>query len=363
MMICPGDGDLVTRGSCMSGYDIHLVGSIPLRDAAEVFRTVGGLLGQRLPRIPDGETGVRSHWLAWLEPNFSRNAAFEPTGEMSKVHATGDARPLHRLKRGVAAGDIGFDNLRIAEEAIASFEIFQRAKGEGALPGRCRFQVAIANPVSLVQRFVAEDWVGEVLPVYERALLKEIEALAAAVPRQELAIQWDIAQHIFTPLETRRPTRFGNTRAQMMEAFSAMAVRWGNAVPEGVELLYHLCYGDNAHRHAVEPASLAVAVDFANAVSAGIGRPIELIHMPVPRDRSDDAYFEPLGRLRLRPETKLGLGLIHYTDGVAGTRRRIATAEKFARHFLISTECGFARRQRDTIPELLRIHAEVAGII
>jgi methionine synthase II (cobalamin-independent) len=141
-----------------------------------------------------------------------------------------------------------------------------------------------------------------------------------------------------------------------------MAIRWGNAIPAGVELLYHLCYGDNAHRHAVEPASLAVAVDFSNAVSAGIGRSIELIHMPVPRERSDDAYFEPLKRLKLRPETRLGLGLIHYTDGVPGTRARIATAEKYAKDFLISTECGFGRRARDTIPDLLRIHAEVAGI-
>jgi hypothetical protein len=346
----------------MSSYEIHLVGSIPLRDAGDVFRTVGGLLGPRLPRIPDGETGERSHWLAWLEPNFSENPAFEATGEMSKVHATGDARPLHRLKDGAKPADIRFDNLRIAEEAIASFKEFQRVKGEGALPARCRFQVSIANPVSLVQRFVADDWVGEVLPVYERALMKEIDALAAAVPRDQLAIQWDIAQHIFTPLETQRPTRFGQTRAEMMAAFSAMSVRWGNAVPPGVELLYHLCYGDNAHRHAVEPESLAVAVEFANAVSAGIGRTIELIHMPVPRDRSDDAYFAPLARLRLRPETRLGLGLIHYTDGVRGTRARIAAAEKYASDFLISTECGFGRRERDTIPELLRIHAEVAGI-
>src|SRR3954463_6773718 len=115
----------------MSGYDVHLVGSIPLRDASEVFRTVGTMLGPRLPRIPDGETGVRSHWLAWLEPNFSRNPPFEGTREKSRVHATGDARPLHRLKPGVAEGDIRFDNLRIAEETIASFGEFQRAKAAG----------------------------------------------------------------------------------------------------------------------------------------------------------------------------------------------------------------------------------------
>ena len=82
--------------------------------------------------------------------------------------------------------------------------------------------------------------------------------------------------------------------------------------------------------------------------------------MPVPRDRADDAYFAPLAGLRLRPETELCLGLVHHTDGVEGTRRRLATARKHARAFSIATECGFGRRKPETIPELLRIHAAAA---
>jgi hypothetical protein len=48
--------------------------------------------------------------------------------------------------------------------------------------------------------------------------------------------------------------------------------------------------------------------------------------MPVLRNRNDDAYFAPLRRLTPHPETELYLGLVHFTDGVEGTRRRIATA-------------------------------------
>ena len=44
--------------------------------------------------------------------------------------------------------------------------------------------------------------------------------------------------------------------------------------------------------------------------------------MPVPRNRTDDAYFEPLRSLKLRPETELCLGLVHYTDGIDGTKQR-----------------------------------------
>ena len=51
---------------------------------------------------------------------------------------------------------------------------------------------------------------------------------------------------------------------------------------------------------------------------------------------------------------------MHYTDGIDGTRQRLATAEKYAKDFSIGTECGFGRRDPATLPELLRIHAEVA---
>ena len=102
-------------------------------------------------------------------------------------------------------------------------------------------------------------------------------------------------------------------------------------------------------------------VEFANRLSAGIGRSIQLIHMPVPRDRSDDAYFRPLQDLKLRPETALALGLVHYTDGAEGTRKRIAAASKYASDFLIGTECGFGRRDPRTLPALLDIHAQAAA--
>ena len=346
----------------MTGYDIHLVGSIPMRDATEVFATVSAKLGPRLIRIPDGETGMRSHWLGWLEPVFSENPAFEKTGGMSRPHAASDARPLHRLKAGVAPDELSFANLRIAEVAIASYHEFKRMRDSGSIPKHLRFQVSVANPMSVVERFVERDSQERVFPPYETALLGEIDKTMAAIPHSDLAIQWDVASSIMAPLEIGEPTRFGGTREDMLNAFAAMATRWGNAIPAEVELLYHLCYGDNAHRHVVEPSSLEASVELANAISAGIGRSLELIHMPVPRERCDEAYFEPLKRLALRPETRVSLGLIHNTDGVPGTRKRIRTAEKFLRNFLVATECGFGRRPAETIPRLLAVHSEVAGI-
>jgi hypothetical protein len=98
----------------------------------------------------------------------------------------------------------------------------------------------------------------------------------------------------------------------------------------------------------------------ANAITARVSRPIQFFHLPVPRGRHDDGYFEPLEDLRLETDTELYLGLVHYTDGLEGTRRRIETASRHVEVFGVATECGFGRRLPEQVPDLLRIHRDVA---
>jgi hypothetical protein len=167
---------------------------------------------------------------------------------------------------------------------------------------------------------------------------------------------------VFARLERNEASSYGRSKAELQETFSNIVVDLGNRVPADIDLLYHLCYGDSNHRHVVEPTDMADMVEFSNRLARTIKRPIQLIHMPVPRNRADDAYFAPLQRLALRPETELCLGLVHYTDGVEGTKQRLAMAKKYADAFAIGTECGFGRRDPGTIPELLRIHAAVADL-
>jgi hypothetical protein len=174
------------EGRGMKDYDVHFVGSIPLKDARDVFETLSNQLGPHLVRIPDGETGERTHWLGWLEPIFANNPGLEPTGEASLVHATSDARPLHRVKKGLPASSIRFADLRIAEAARASYEDFAALKKAGKIPARCRFQVSIANPVSVVHRFVAEEFQEPLVTAYEQAMLTRLPRLR----RQSRTINW-----------------------------------------------------------------------------------------------------------------------------------------------------------------------------
>ncbi len=344
----------------MGGYDVHIVGSVPLVDAAAVFETIGAALGDRVLRIPDGETGERLNWVSWLAPLFADNLAFEPTGRDHMVHAAATPLPRYRLRPGVQASEVRFGELGYAAHAARSYEVFSKAKAAGRIPAHCRFQVDLAPAHTIMTIFVDEADQAALEPVYDAALHREITHVASTVPNDELAVQFDVASAVFFRLEKGAPTRYGRTKAEMQAAFAREMISLGECVPEAADLLYHLCYGDNNHRHSIEPSSMADMVELANRISAGIARPIQLFHMPVPRDRDDDAYFAPLRDFRPRPETRLSLGLVHHTDGVGGTRKRLVTAERYADDFLIATECGFGRRPPETIAGLLRIHAEVA---
>ncbi len=341
--------------------DIYVVGSVPLANARTVFETVSAALGPRLKRIPDGETGERINWVFWQEALFADHPAFERSDRDFTLHATSGASRRYRLKPGVSLRDVQFDNLFYADVAIASFRTFAELKAAGKIAPHVKFQVDLVPAHSVIWLFVEEDLHAAIDPIYNEAVKREIDKLAAAIPHDQLAIQLDVASAVFARLERRDVSSYGATKEAMQETFSRILLDLGNHVPAGIELLYHFCYGDAGHRHVVEPTDMGDMVELANRLATEIGRNIDLVHMPVPRDRSDDAYFEPLKRLRLRPETELCLGLVHYTDGIEGTRKRLATAERFVRDFAIGTECGFGRRDPATVPELLRIHAQASA--
>jgi hypothetical protein len=341
--------------------NVHLVGSVPMANAGEVFVRVSDALGPHLKRIPDGETGERLNWVGHLEKVFAASPALERTDELFKIHPTAIGWYRYRLRKGKKVEDIRFDNLFYADEAKKSYAVFRRLKAEGKLPQHVRFQVDFAPAHSVLWLFTVDELHAPLDPLYNQALKREIDKIAAAITHDELAMQFDVASAVFARLERNEPSSYGRTKEEMQETFSAILVDLGNHMPRDIELLYHLCYGDNQHKHVVEPTDMGDMVEFTNRVLSRVQRPVQLVHMPVPRDRSDEGYFKPLERLKLRPETELCLGLVHYTDGAPGTKRRLATARKFVKDFSIATECGFGRRKPETIPQLLRIHAEVAA--
>ena len=343
-------------------HDVYLVGSVPMASTREVFCEVCAALGPRLRWLPDGETGERLDWVAGMESVFSCNPALMPSGREFKLHPSAPPRTRYTLRPGKTTEDLTFSNLGYARHALESYAEFKSLKQQGRIPARVKFQVDLVPAHSVLWLFLEDDLHAAADPLYNAAVVHELDEICAAIPHGDLAIQYDVASAVFARLERNEASSYGRTKEEMQATFSRILVDFGNRVPADVDLLFHLCYGDSGHKHVVDPTDMSDMVEFSNRISAGITRPIQLIHMPVPRDRSDDAYFEPLSHLRLQAGTEICLGLVHHTDGVAGTARRLETARHHLKDFLIGTECGFGRRPPETIAELMRIHAEVAAM-
>lgn len=332
---------------------IHLVGSIPLADAKAVFRAVGESVGRHVRRVPDGETGKRSRWNSWTAPTYERTTGLELVPP-----PPGNYTPWPQAKLMIDPNDLVLEPLGFADAAIASYADFETIRQEGILPTHARFQVCLPSPIAPMTVLVESGSRAGVEPAHFRQLFGEIDEILAAIPHEDLAIQWDVCQDVGI-WEGFYEAYFDDPKRGVVERLS----RCAGKIPSDVQMGFHLCYGDFGHKHFMNPADLGAVTEMANELITAIQRPIDWIHMPVPIDREDNAYFAPLGDLTPRDRTELYLGLIHYGDGVEGAARRIRAARRTRDGFGVATECGFGRRPPETIPELLRLHAEVAAAV
>jgi hypothetical protein len=335
----------------------HLVGSIPVATPAEAFELAANHLGGHLRRLGDGEVGERDTWIRFQYGRLGRSPQLVP--EHADTGYLGRVVEQFRLRPGSGAVELG--DLGYADAAIASYEVFARLKAERAIPAHVRFMVGLPTPLGVVTLYVAPGSRSPVLDAYRAALLGELERIVAAVPADQLAVQWEMCIE-FGVLEGIWDHLDGGLRGDDAKpAVAEHVASLAGAVPEGVEVGYHLCYGDAGHAHFTQPRDAGLLAWAAHAILAGAPRPVQWLHVPVPKERDDVAYFLPLRDVPWPAATELYLGLVHRTGGVDGTRRRLAAAAEVLDRFGVATECGLGRRPLDTIPALLDQHAAMAA--
>lgn len=344
----PAPGTAEVRGA-------HLVGSVNLPDAETVLRTVGDRLGDRLHRVPDGEVGERFYWIQFQTRRFDTMTGISRIAvEPFYLREQFDARPF-QLDTGVDADDLVFPDLGYADAALESYATFARLADEGVFAAGTRFQVSLPTPAAIAGAFVVPRDRAAFEPAYERALLGELARIVDGIPHERLAIQWDTAVE-FGLLEGRIEPWFDDVLAGVVER----AARQAQSVPADVEVGYHLCYGDVEENHFVQPVDAGWLAAVTQGILERAGRPIAFIHLPVPIERDDTAYFAPLADVRVPAGTELSLGLLHHEDGVDGAHRRIAAAATAQPRFTVATECGFGRGPSERTAGLLDLHAAVA---
>ena len=124
---------------------VHLVGSVPLTDEEQVFRTASGILGDRTKRLPDGETGCGPTGFAGRRQS-SRTPALErvPGAKRSTASA------LSTVSGRARSTKLKFDGLGYADAALASYATFAQLKSVGVIASAYRFQVCLPTPLAPV---------------------------------------------------------------------------------------------------------------------------------------------------------------------------------------------------------------------
>ncbi len=266
--------------------------------------------------------------------------------------------PRLRLRPGEDASALEFDSLGYADAAVASYRTFAVLKRDGVVPRGCRFQVSLPTPLAPVSAFVAVENQAAVEPAYERAMRRELARIAAEIPNDQLAVQWDTNLELGM-LEGDVPAPFSDVRAGVLERL----LRIGRLVPVEVGLGFHFCAGHDEQEPRHVPADAGAMVDLANALAAGLGRRLDWLHVPIPSAPDDATFVEPLRRLRLHPGTEVYLGLLHPGETAEVTRRRIALAHTTLDAFGVATPCGWGRLAPGLVPELVERHVRLSRAV
>lgn len=362
--------------------EVLLVGGVPLRPARSVFETVAKQLAGLVRRIPDGD---QHGWILAAESTFANNPALQLEGR-ARISAGGVDVPLYGLRPGLSAKDLKLGPYGYAETAADSYLAFTQLRARGVIPSDVRLQVTMPGPGT--SAFMVQLPPEELLPIARSALADEIEQLTRVIPLSDLTVQLDIAMEAEHEEYRRRPQDFETpiheTFDWTLEQMADSAAWLADRVPASAELGFHIC--SIWHHYQAGGQDNATLVDAVNAIASRVDRPIGYVHMPtIPEHEAAD--FTPLRGLRLSPETKLYLGVIHQSDGFEGARRRIAAAARsIPGGFGIASFCGLGNPatvegktgglvidealheslragSRDTLAETLELHRAVAEAI
>ena len=227
-------------------------------------------------------------------------------------------------------------------------------------------QVCLPGVLSVIYSHVDEKYRQKVTPLYQKRFFEDVERLQKIIPAQDLAIQVDLAWE-FAVLEYSRG-RFSQPffkpfwnedDGEVFETILGQVVTLAKKIQIDIPLGFHLCYGDVGHKHFTEPEDLGLLAKMANSLVQTLrsDRPVQWIHMPCPRGRTDPAYYDPLKELHIG-QTKLFLGLVHAGDK-EGTLERISVAQKVYQSFGVATECGMGRTPPADIDDIFQISKEV----
>ena len=339
--------------------ELLLVGSLPATSTEESLRAGGELFGDLVFALPDGETGPRAMWAAYeyatlLSPNPGLELVREDLHFPPRV-----IRETAVLKVREGVTELRFESWPRIDDAIESYQVFKTLREHGVIPADVRFQVSLPFAVSALVVPFKETGARDIpiaLRAYEDLFAREIKRLTAAIPADDLAIQWDVC----TETQDIEGVLGWMAHGDPWERFAGPVRRITRLIPEETLVGYHLCYGTFGGWPMYEPKDMGVIVQMANYAMDHSGRQVDWLHLAGPRDlrSDDDRFFQPLRGLRAA-DTRVFLGIVLPIDGLDGLHIRRETASRHLDDFGVAMYCGFGRQPGQDGMETMREHSDV----
>ncbi len=182
--------------------------------------------------------------------------------------------------------DTGYDRA-----ALESYAVFKRLRGEGAIPAHVRFQFALPTPLATGLMYVSPNGREGYVAAYERSLMAALGKILAGIPHEDLSIQIDVCQEVLL-FEGYFPETVPDYKGMVFRQFGRLAA----AIPESVELGFHLCYGSPGDQPLLNLGDGTVLAELMNGIAAEVRRRVEFIHIPVPQG-GDRGVFRAAARL------------------------------------------------------------------
>jgi hypothetical protein len=181
---------------------------------------------------------------------------------------------------------------------------------------------------------------ARVAPGLTQAFKSELENIAAHIPAEELAIQWDLAvenRRVETKVEAGD---LGAARGEAAFVSDPIGEACSGLSPD-VHVGLHSCYGTINGWPGRQPANIMGTVLLLNALAAATSRPIDFIHFPTIASADED-FFRPLEELDVG-DARTYVGAIHHMHGADGLKAQLDTVKKFLPDFGLAAPCGFGR--------------------
>jgi hypothetical protein len=135
-----------------------------------------------------------------------------------------------------------------------------------------------------------------------QALLDEMGEISAAIPPQDLAVQFDIASDYIKSEAQRNPSYLSTLREDFhppkeedaMERYANQYAGLIGKVDVEAEVGLHLCLGNINNKPVLAARDTTVMVELANQIASKANRPLQWLHFGcLPKWKDATAYRTP----------------------------------------------------------------------